>query len=419
MTVIRRKLLADIKKHLRRREISLITGPRQAGKTTLMNILGVHIKKNGGKTLFLNMDSEADRPYFESQQALLRKARLELGNRKGFVFIDEIQRKQDAGIFLKGIYDLEPPYKFIVSGSGSLELKEKIHESLAGRKRIFELGPVSFTELADFRTGYKYHNNLDEFFEVEREKTSALLEEHLNFGGYPEVVLEEELPEKTALIDEIFKSYIEKDIKNLLNVEKTESFSQLIKILAQNPGGIINYTALSSSLDISVPTVKNYLWYAEKTFIIDMLTPYFRNIRKEISRAPVIYFKDTGLRNYSIGQFGGPLPFSVSLFENFVFHILKEKIKFTPASIHFWRTTDKAEVDFVVDTGMDIVPFEVKSGPMKKAKIGRSLRSFISKYSPKRAYIINTFLGKSIKEENTEIIFLPYWRIFNKDFSLW
>jgi uncharacterized protein len=420
MVIIKRKLLDELKEHLKREEISLITGPRQTGKTTLMNLLKEHVEKGGWKTLFLNLDSEMDRPVLDSQHALVKKVNLELGNKKGCVFIDEIQRKQNAGLFLKGIYDSKLPHKFIVSGSGSLELKEKIHESLTGRKRIFELSTVSFAEFINFKTGYKYENDLQTPFDAEKTRTESFFEEHLNFGGYPKVVLEVKLKEKTALIDEIFHSYLEKDISHLLNVEKVESFSELIKVMAQRPGQITNCTELSSVLGISLPTLKNYLSYAEKTFIVDRITPYFRNIRKEISKAPVFYFKDTGLRNYSVGRFGSlhNTTDAGSVFENFVYNILREKLKLTPASLHFWRTTDKAEVDFIINTGKEILPFEVKFSRMKKSTLGRSLKSFISKYSPKRAYIINTLLDKRIKEGNTEVFILPYWRLFGKDFRL-
>lgn len=131
--MIKRRLLQELKNHLRKKEISLIIGPRQAGKTTLMLSLQDELNKNGEKTLFLSLDIEEEREFFSSQAKLLSKIGLEIGTKKGYIFIDEIQRKQDAGLFLKGIYDRNLPYKFIVSGSGSIELKERIHESLVGR----------------------------------------------------------------------------------------------------------------------------------------------------------------------------------------------------------------------------------------------------------------------------------------------
>src|SRR3989344_8832417 len=143
---IKRRLFEDLKSHLTSKEISIIVGPRQAGKTTLMKELLGQVGQTGGKTIFLNLDYEADKAYVETQDTLINKLRLEFGGDFGYVFIDEIQRKKNAGLFLKGIYDLDLPYKLIVSGSGSLELKESIHESLAGRKRIFALPTVDFFE---------------------------------------------------------------------------------------------------------------------------------------------------------------------------------------------------------------------------------------------------------------------------------
>ncbi len=120
MIKIKRKLFKELKEHLSEREISLITGPRQAGKTTLMQSLKKYLDSIGEKNIFLSLDFEADKKYFISQEELIRKLELEFGKKKGFVFIDEIQRKENAGLFLKGIFDLDLPYKFIISGSGSL-----------------------------------------------------------------------------------------------------------------------------------------------------------------------------------------------------------------------------------------------------------------------------------------------------------
>ncbi len=183
--MIRRAIYSDIKKHLTQKEISVITGPRQSGKTTIMELLRKDLVKNGERTIYLNLDIEWDRPHFDSQSALIKKLELELGKKGGYVFIDEIQRKENAGLFLKGLYDLKLPYKFIVSGSGSLELKEKIHESLAGRKRLFELTTITFKEFINHKTDYKYEDSLSAFFEIEKKRTQAFLLEYMNFGGYP------------------------------------------------------------------------------------------------------------------------------------------------------------------------------------------------------------------------------------------
>ncbi|MEO0129809.1 MAG: ATP-binding protein [candidate division WOR-3 bacterium] len=408
--MIERGLLNEIRRHLRSKEITFIIGPRQAGKTTLMMQLQDELNKKGERTLFFNLDIENDKIFFTSQSKLLRKIELEMGKNKGVVFIDEIQRKEDAGLFLKGIYDMNTPYKFIVSGSGSVELKEKIHESLAGRKRIFELSTLSFEEFVDYKTDYKYSKNLPSFYSVEFERLSEMLEEYLNFGGYPRVVLETELKEKRNIIGEIFQSYIERDITYLLKVHKPEAFSNLVRVLAGQIGRIVNYTELSSTLGLAVNTLKEYLWYLEKTFIIRKVPPFFRNIRKEITKSPVYYFNDLGMRNYAIGSFGS-VNDTGFLFQNFVYNLLYEQLKSSSAKICFWRTKDKAEVDFVIDSGRDVYPIEVKYKRMSETEITRALRSFIEKYRPAKAFIVNLSLKKSIKLNKTMVYIIPFYEI--------
>lgn len=413
MLKIKRYLLDKLIQHVEKKEISLIVGPRQAGKTTTILDLKAHLDRKDAKTLFLSLDNEIDRQAFSSQMALVKKIELELGKKSGVVFIDEIQRKEDAGIFLKGIYDMNLPYKFIVTGSGSMELKEKIHESLLGRKTVFELNTVSFQEFVNFKTNYRYEDKWNDFFNIEQEKGDSLLEEYLCFGGYPRVIVEERLEDKRNIINEILTSYLEKDISFLLKVERVDAFSRLMKILAGQIGQIINHSEISSTVGIALPTLKNYLWYAEKTFTINILTPFFRNIRKELSKSPTAYFYDLGFRNNCLGIFSSvanPVEFGY-LFQNFVFNILKEKLSGTGARLHFWRTKDMAEVDFVVDAGKKVIPVEVKFKKFKDIQIERSLRNFIEKYKPDIAIIINRNFDKSVKINDTKVIFSPYWKL--------
>lgn len=416
MTKIKRKLFKELKDHLSEKEISLIVGPRQAGKTFLMQSLKEYLDSKGEKNVFLSLDYEADKKFFISQEELIQKIELELGKEKGFVFIDEIQRKENAGLFLKGIYDLGLPYKFIVSSSGSLELKEKIHESLVGRKRLFELGTVSFDEFADFKTDYKYSDKLQDFFTLEKDKTLALLAEYLNFGGYPRVILENQLDKKNKEIDEIFRSYIEKDITYLLNISRPDAFSILVKILASQIGKIINYSNIAKQTGVSHATLKNYLWYAEKTFVIKTITPYFTNPRKEITKSPTVYFYDLGLRNFSLGLFGNINISEESsfVFQNLVCNILEEKLRWSSRNIHFWRTLDKAEVDFVIDKGRETLPVEVKYSSLAKPEMKRSMRSFIEKYKPKEVWVINLTLDEKIKIGDTTIKFMPFYFLFKE-----
>lgn len=151
----------------------------------------------------------------------------------------------------------------------------------------------------------------------------------------------------------------------------------------------------------------------QKTFLLNKITPFFKNIRKEITKSPVYYFNDLGLRNYALGAFGN---ISLSgdtghLFENFIFNILREKIRDSAAQIHFWRTKDKAEVDFVLCSGLKTIPIEIKYREIKTPEMTRSFQSFLTKYNPDKGYIIH--LGSKIegKKDNVIIYFLPYYRL--------
>jgi predicted AAA+ superfamily ATPase len=300
----------------------------------------------------------------------------------------------------------------VVSGSGSIELKEKINESLAGRKRLFELLPVSFREFADFRTGYHYTDRLREFFRIESVKTEQLFLEYMAYGGYPRVILANTTQDKLVAINEIYRSYIEKDITLLLRVEKTDSFSNLVKLLASQTGKLVNASELSNTLGISLPTIKNYLWYLEKTYIVRKVTPFFTNIRKEITKAPVYYFCDIGLRNFSLGLFGRSVESDVGFaFQNIIHNLLMERFPYADTSIHYWRTKDKAEVDFIIKRGMEIRPVEVKYREMKRPEIQRSFRGFIERYNPADACILNRSFADEGIEENTRVHWLPWWEI--------
>lgn len=414
--IIKRNIIKELKKYLHQKEIQIITGPRQCGKTTVMNFLKDYLDQKGGKTLYLSLDIEQDKPHFTSATNLLDKIRLELGDEGGYVFLDEIQRKENAGLFLKGLYDMDLPYKFIVSGSGNLELKEKIHESLTGRKLIFNMTTLDFVEFVNYKTDYKYENNWNEFFRINKEQGESLFKEYLSFGGYPRVVLEPTREGKLRFLDEIYQSYLEKDIAFWLKVEKTEEFGNLIKALSSQIGQTVNYSELSNTIGLSQQYVKKYLFYLEKTFIISKLTPFFKNTRKEISKAPIYYFCDLGLRNYILGETDQASRDQKSagyIFENFIHNALLEKTRYTSRKLNFWRTKNGAEMDFVIRRVEELEPYEVKFKDIIKPNVGQSTYSFINTYSPSKIYIVNRSLDQKIKKGETELVFLPFFKIFN------
>ena len=410
---IHRKILDQLRGHLSRKEITLITGPRQAGKTTLMKELIGGISRDGGRTLFLDLDFEPDKRHLDSQIALIDRIRLEFGDSAGTVFIDEIQRKGDAGIFLKGIYDRDLPIKLVVTGSGSLELKEKIQESLFGRKRIFEVMPVSFLEWADYNSGYRYSFNLQEFFRIEQEKYLQLLETYLNYGGYPRIILEDTHLERMNQINEIYSSYINRDIAGFLGLEQPGAFSRMIRFLAAHVGQLTDLSEIARASSISVPTIKKYIWYAEKTFILKVVTPYHTNKLKEITKSPVYYFTDLGFRNFSLGEFGNASIKSDAgfLFQNLVFLELSRMADIQAWSVHYWRTGDGAEVDFVLDQKSALLPVEVKYSRLSAPMVTRSLRNFIEKYHPPEAWVVSPLYQNEIKINECAVKFVTFYQL--------
>ncbi len=329
---------------------------------------------------------------------------LEIGRGPGFVFIDEIQRRRNAGLYLKGLQDRKPPYKFIVSGSGSVDLKAEVKESMLGRKRVYEVFPLSLREFIDHRTGYQYTDRLGDFMSIEKGRADELMLEHMNFGGYPRVVIEPEAREKTRVMDEIYQGYILRDIAYLLRVEKVDAYGNLIRALAGQAGQIINYSELASTLGISMATVKNYCRYAEGTYILQRITPFFRNVRSEISKAPVAYFLDLGFRNFALGVLGHlkqPRDMGFA-FQNLVYLVLREQLRWSGARIHFWRTTAKTEIDFVIDTGSSLIPVEVKYQDLERPSPPRAMHGFTAKYSPARCLVINKSLKASARIQGTE-----------------
>ena len=389
----------------------MLVGPRQAGKTTLMTGLMEELAVKSEKSIYLNLDNEKEKRFFASQSSLVDKIRTVLGEKKGYVFIDEIQRKEDAGIFIKGIYDMKLPYKFIITGSGSIELKEKVYESLAGRKRLFEIYPLSFEEFVNYKTEYKYQNKLENYLDINGDERRSFLEEYLKFGGYPKVVLSKTSEEKNIAIEDIYKSFIEKDIQALLKVEKSDVFLVLLRVLASQNSRILNYTELSNTLKLSLPTLKKYLWYLQKTYILEKSSPFFRNVRKEITKSPIMYFVDFGFRNYALGSLENYEMEKGFVFQNFVFNNLRDLLKHQNIRKGFWRTKQGGEVDIILDAYPKPIPIEVKYSSLDKLSVSRSLRSFIEKYKPPKAFVVNLSLEENLKIGNTVVELVPFFKL--------
>lgn len=410
---IKRDLYPYIKDHLPKPEITLIVGPRQAGKTTICRQLQADCEKTGEHTWYLNLDIESDFALFSSQEQLLFAIRNRFGNQKAVIIIDEFQRKENGGKFLKGLYDMQLPYKFVVTGSGSIELKESIHESLAGRKQIFEVQTLSFAEYLTYMTDYSYPD-LHIYAQVFPDRMQLYLRNYLTFGGYPKVVLTEGIDEKRRVLEELYSAYLIKDITALLNVEKSSAFQKLVEAISILNGKLVNINQLANTIGLSAPTIDRYLWYLEQTYILHAVRPYSQNRLKEVTKAHTYYFSDIGLKNLVSAQFDPPAD-RVDLgfdFQNYVhntiYHFQQQRFRFP---IRFWRTHDGSEVDFVLAQGADPIGVECKYSALTQSSIPRAARNFIAQYQPSRFYIINTVLDETQIVGETSVRFIPFYRI--------
>lgn len=169
------------------------------------------------------------------------------------------------------------------------------------------------------------------------------LSEYLAYGGYPRVVLEEDPQRKIWYLKEIFTSYLQKDVKDFFRIENVSGYNNLLKILASQIGNLVNISELANTLGLHKATIEKYLYLLEGTFVFKRLSPFYRNVRREISKMPKIYALDLGIRNFAIGSFGDILVRADrgEMAENFVFTELQQQIE-QPNELHFWRTQTKA-----------------------------------------------------------------------------
>jgi len=409
--LIKRQIVEKIKNNLENEEIILILGPRQVGKTTTLRIIEKYLNDKKKKVFFFNLDIFSDKEALLDQKQFIDFLKKNSQKEKIYVLIDEIQRLSEPGVYLKGIFDSQLNCKLIVSGSSSLEIKSKIVEPLTGRKKVFYLYPLSFEEFLTFKEPdlllFQPLKNI--YFQ----KLKLYLDDYIKYGGYPKVVLKDEEKEKIEVLEEIYSSYIEKDIRGFFNVKNETSFSKLVLILASSLGEIINKDFISSSIGSNRQTCDNYIHYLEKSFVIKIIRPFFSNPKKEIIKMPKVYFYDLGLRNLLIKNFTS---FFIRqdkgvLFENFVLNILEKDYQ-PLKKINFWRNRlSSAEVDFVIQKGEEIIPVELKASLLKKPIYSKSMRSFIKTYQPKQAFVVNLNLNHEEKIEKTLVKTFPFWQL--------
>ncbi|MBW6499943.1 MAG: ATP-binding protein [Bacteroidales bacterium] len=362
---IQRKIHPEIRKHLVRKEFTIITGPRQSGKTSLIQDLYRELRNENKTVAYITLEDRdilsAINIHPEEVFSFVKRPVKSLaGTQKGaervFLFIDEVQYAADPSNFLKYLYDVYGEnLKVIATGSSAFYIDSKFKDSLAGRKRIFELKTLSFEEWLLFRDFRSLLGELNlirsrsEYISPDYRQLLHSFNEYLVYGGYPSIVLENDKEEKVLLLKELKNAFLKKDIDEA-GIANPEKFYLLLVLLAGQTGNLVNKNELANTIGVDNKTVDKYLYVLQNCFHIRLVKPFYTNHRKELTKMPKVFFKDSGMRNIVLNRL---FDFKDrgdegQLIENYVFSRLSEI--YDKDMIRFWRTTDKQEVDFIVST---------------------------------------------------------------------
>ncbi len=319
--------------------VVVLLGPRQSGKTTLVkNVFKNHT--------YLNFEDPETRAFAqEDPKRFLREYENEHG-----VIIDEFQH---APTFLSYIQiesdEKNRPGYFVLTGSQNFLMNQAITQSLAGRAGILHLLPLSIHELIS--NELLQENSVDDMILA---------------GGYPRIHAQNFLPEE--LFPSYIRTYVERDVRQLINVENISTFQRFMKLCAGRIGQLLNIEDIAMNCGISRKTANQWLSILETSYIIFLLKPHFNNFNKRMTKSPKLYFYDTGLACSFLGLKSteelSASAFRGHLFENFIIaDFYKQYYNLgLEAPLYFWRDQNgRVEVDCIIDSGTKLTPIEIKS----------------------------------------------------------
>lgn len=351
----KRQIENILRKWMSSKEIMILYGARQVGKTTLVS----ELLKDFPDSLLINCENTSVAPILESRE--LGALKTLLGSNK-IIALDEAQTLENIGSILKTIYDELPQYKIIATGSSSFELSTQITEPLTGRNLKFSLYPLSVDELRESDGWLQVLENLGEL---------------LIYGSYPGVINMEHW-QKEKKITELASDYLFKDLLTFEQVKDSASIRKLLKALALQVGSQVSVNELSNLTGLSRPLVEKYLDLLQKCFIIFQLNSFSSNLRNELKKSSKYYFFDNGILNALTGNFN-PLPNRNDtgiIWENFVVSefVKQYNNQGVEANFYFWRTYDGAEIDLIIERNQKIRAFEIKWSSKRKGKLPESFR---------------------------------------------
>ena len=394
-SIYKRSVIDEIIKYLKTEDIIVLHGARQVGKTSILLWLKEYLEKTNKLTHFIDLEDSRMKKMLDLGVdefiVHLKEEGYWRDKVKTYVFIDEIQYLDNPSEFLKLVADHHKNVKLIISGSSSFEIKSKFKDSLVGRTVNFEIFTLSFEELLLFKNYYFDKSKKNTTKKINELK--SLFEHYILYGGYPKIVLTEEVDLKEKYLQQIIDTYVRKDIRDLAEIKEIDKFNKLIEALAAQSGQLLNITELSNTCNLSKETVEKYLFILENTYILKLVRPFHKNIRSELFKTPKIFFYDSGLmqmlwlKNLQKEIIG-------SVFETGIYGELVKK--YGRENILFWRTKDKKEIDFIVKDRNEITPIEVKLN-FRSFRFGH-MKYFIEQYLSKEYLVIGLRGDKNQKQ---------------------
>lgn len=370
---IQREMYNNLKRHIEdKEEVTILYGARQVGKSTLTLSCLENIINAESTIFYFNLDDDLDDFINEPKEFIRYIKANRKGEEKVYIFIDEAQRLESIGLFVKYIYDQKLNFKFMLTGSASLDIQSKVKEALTGRKKEFYLSALTLREKLTYN-GIGI-DKIEGFFP----QLEDLLKEYMLYGGYPQVEILNYKDDKEDKLKEISSTYLLKDLTRLFKIENKRNVILIGKFLAENIGNIVSIDGICKYTGISRYDVEKIVNALEQTYTITLLYPFYRDKSKELVHAPKVYFNDNGIRNALLSKLdeGSLIIDKGQLFENTIFNQLKSKYE----EINYWKTQNQTEVDFVVSKRyMEILALETKYF-YKKDSIPKSLGSFLNQY---------------------------------------
>ncbi len=380
--IVHRNMAAILATVLKQYPIVSITGPRQSGKTTLCHLVGLGYK-------YVNLEIQENREFARKDPGQF------LEQYQNGVILDEVQAVPELFPYLQYLTDKRKRKgEYILSGSQNFLLLEKISQSLAGRVAIFSLLPLSLKELSPYLTA------------------SQKKWEYLCFRGFYPRLFSDKKMNAGIFYKSYFQTYVQRDVRQIVNVKGIKVFQQFIKLCANRVGTVLNANEIGGQLGVDSKTIARWLSVLEASYIIYLLPAWYENLDKRILKKPKIYFYDTGLLCYLLGiKSESDLtkhPLMGSIFENFIITECKKDYynKGEEPELYFWQDTNQREIDLIIDKRTATHLYEIKSGKTPLAYFFKNLSSFMLLAKEKRKKVKSHVVyggNESFKREGHEL----------------